>query len=257
MDPFELVAVGDPDELLTRLYGPNHRAHVYEAIRAEALVGRRWVARGRLQALRAADFLGPMLVDRLAHDGRSRRQSRTSGWWVRRDGAWHPSTAHTAAAECLKVCDELLVLAQARRDTARREHTRATRSGGRNTETTYAEMDGSERMVAALDTLTNRAASGPEGFGGVLATIRGDDRLSLPEDALRDSLRSWLASTASRLGWPPGRRVEAARVWRAYAEDTPPEVRLPKRVLYERIDAFLGDRVDDAWRLPIGLSEAV
>lgn len=251
-----LTLATPPEDLARSLYGPTWR----EAVRRTPFGFR--TVRDPLPG-HLADFLADVLSGVIAHDGRSTRDGRTRGWWLRdaASGSWSSTTFDAVGLRLHRDVLDLLDRASAALDEARAKAD-ARKRAARPSEHEREEIDREETRgpalrLAVLSGLSHAIASLGRNLAATLAGLR--DRLPLPIEARHTIAREWLYE-ALDLGDldPRGDRLltaEVREVWQEH-EASGASV-LPLQMLYRALDDLLGPRSRRvAWTLPEVLAEA-
>jgi len=225
----------DPGPALAdRLYGPAWRDSVVQR------EGSRWHARRLPPPLLAADLLAPLLVGAVAHDGRSTRDGRGAGWWLREEGSgsWQEVDVDALADALRAPIAEALRQAQARAAEVAQEVRRIERKAAparfEDRSRALADARLSEALLAALHALIASGSSGR--WGGVAGALRS--RLVLQAEDLSRIVLEWLQEVAPLEGWDEGSRLSPAALWEAYEGDGGG---LPRRTFLRALPALLGD----------------
>lgn len=225
----------DPRNLAASLYGPAWR----EAVAVTEGGGYR-TKRDPLPAF-LADFLAEALLGVVGHDGRSTREGRSLGWWMRYpSGSWRPASVEEIGTALTRLVVALQTRAADQREAALRRFLAATDRAAK--EAAKTDADAEALRVALLSGLAHAIASLGRTLSAAFTALR--DRLPLPEPVLREIAREWL-ETALDLGDltpDPRGRIAVADVRDAYERTRTVEVCLPLQTLYRCLDAILGPR---------------
>jgi hypothetical protein len=104
------------------------------------------------------------------------------------------------------------------------------------------------RLRAALETVDATVGRGTSGFSEIAALLRDSGGFDLPIEVRRAHRLAWFTATAAAEGWRPGSRIAAKAVWEAY--EATEDARYGKHAFLADLDAVLGARVRDAYRVP-------
>lgn len=238
-----LLLVPDPVTLAASLYGVTWRG---ESLR-ESEHG--WSTRRLPHAHRAASLLEEALAGLVAHDGRSTRAGRGSGWWVfdPASGSWLESDVEAVAAALLPGLDAVTASAL-----AEVEEERAALGDRFSWESEALRL--ARLRVALLGALSALVAAGrSRGFGEVATALRS--RLRLADEDLAAIVTEWLRESVEVEGWEPGERLSPPELRDVYAEHgldaLPPHLlRRGLTLALGRLEKSNGSRF---WRLPVWL----
>lgn len=240
----------EPESLARSLYGPTWR----EALR---LNDAGWTTRRDPLPAFAADFLAEVLVGSVAHDGRSTREARSSGWWLRSaSGEWRPASLDAIGRDLHRVvlsisteATERRAAAEARlRDAKGSDHARKPGEARslafrRQVEEAETRARSESLRVAILSALSHLIASLGRNMAATFAALR--DRLPLPADALLVIAERWLddALLVGDVTPSPAGRISVAEVRDAYERQARSGDALPLQTLYRSLDSLLGARI--------------
>jgi hypothetical protein len=224
-----------PEALAASLYGPAWREAVHQTA-----TGWWRTSRDPLPTF-LADFLGDVLRDVVAHDGRSTRESRAGGWWRRSSsGVWSPTSVEGVAAMLHADLSEILAEALADAERVRAEARRAPDGAP-----IHGQVRAASIRAAVLSGLSHVVASIGKHLSGALRILRERSALTMPADALRAVASSWLDDALDRGDLTPVRgRLLVADVKALHDDQTRSgEAVLPLLALYRALDDLLGPRL--------------
>lgn len=228
----------DPHDLAAALYGPSWRTSLLAGDGDVSF----WRTRRLPPPLQVAPLLVPVLEGLAGHDGRSTRDGRGTGWWLRDDlGSWRESDSDGLGLEILPGLQALTVTAREHVE----EASRALRALNRET-VSPARFDEARSRVSdarlratLLEALSALVASGSSGrWGAVVAALRSP--LRLPSDALAGIVLEALRDVADVEDWNEGDRLSPASIWEAVEESGGGGL-LPRRTFLRVLPALLGD----------------
>ena len=244
-------------ELAAILYGPSWEDSLVETAQG-------WRTRRLPKAIYLAPLIEPILAGRLAHDGRSHRETRSGGWWAHAADRWHPVSLHTIARALHEAVNPILVEARDRRDKAQAEWKGLT-AGFSDAHLTFAQyrrpVRDADLRVALLGALGAFVDSDAERtIGGVAAYLKDPERLpgfTLGDDAAEAVLRDHLDDVLDVEDWAPGQRITSRELVEAFERRG---CTLPSRVLLRVAPRLFGPRrVNQGFRyfeIPDDLVEA-
>lgn len=240
------------EELAATLYGVGWRSNV---VRNENGV---WRTRRLPLPRPLLDFLRDVLPGAIGHDGRSTRESRTAGWWLRTGTGWRPIGVEALAAEVGRAIRDPHDATLARRAAARlaaREVPSFDREDLANP--LIRAVDDAAIRAAVVEALAVALDSFGRSFREALAALRDDERFRLPADAVDGIACNWLdAALADGRLSTPGGRLPVEDVRKALEADPV----LPLQALFGALDRVLGPRarssVSRFWRVPVESARA-